>query len=159
MSYTVQEAARELGISVRTLMRWCERLRIPLDEDPLDRRRRVLSRSDLERLRQHYVRSAVEEPSSSTGSGTEEIQRSLDTIQGSINSLTSQMSSLQNSVVSLHSWIAAAMDTLASLMARVTELEQQNRGQDQSVNLPARANKGGGGGKEPGSVALPKQKE
>lgn len=114
---TLQDAARELGVSAKTLKRWVALEDIRPAEDPRDRRRRLIGREELLRLRQLFG----EVPSLRT------VTESADT---RVDALERQVAHLETALAALSARSAALADNIISLTQQVVELRH-------SRDLPA----------------------
>jgi hypothetical protein len=99
---SVAEAARHLGIDVKTLRRWLADARFPLQSHPCDGRKKGMSQEHLQVLARQHQRSLASLPELSPTSGTSEIPPLPDVLLA----LPEQVSTLQAQIGALQQQIA-----------------------------------------------------
>lgn len=110
---TLQDAAHELHINVKTLKRWLDIEGIHPPEDPRDRRRRLIDRDELNRLKQLFG----EVPS---------VKSSADSLESQVEALEQHVNSLETALAALSARTAAMGDNIISLTQQVLELRNSN---------------------------------
>jgi DNA-binding transcriptional MerR regulator len=112
-SFTLQDAAHELGVNVKTLKRWVDIEGMQPIEDPRDRRRRLISRDELNRLKQLFG----EVPS---------LKTAPPTLEARMEALEQQVSLLETALAALSTQAAAMGENIISLTQQVLELRNTN---------------------------------
>jgi DNA-binding transcriptional MerR regulator len=119
---TLQDAAHELGISVKTLRRWADLEGMHPAEDPHDRRRRLISHDELGRLKQ----LCREVPS---------MKMSSETTESRLEALERQVSLLETALAAVSNRSSATTDNIILLTQQVLELQNS---QNELLQLKAR---------------------
>jgi DNA-binding transcriptional MerR regulator len=95
---SVAEAARHLGIDVKTLRRWLGDAQFPLQSHPCDGRKKGISHEHLQvlaRLHQRSLAPGGEEPSPPVKSEGPERSRALLSLPEQLSTLQTQIATLQ----------------------------------------------------------------
>jgi len=101
---SVAEAARHLGIDVKTLRRWLADAQFPLQSHPCDGRKKGMSQEHLQvlaRLHQRSLASLPQEPPTPVTSQVPELSAALLTLPEQLSTLQAQISALQQQVADL----------------------------------------------------------
>jgi transposase len=101
---SVAEAARHLGIDVKTLRRWLADAQFPLQSHPCDGRKKGLSQEHLQvlaRLHQRHLASLPEVPSAPVPSEVPPLPVELLALPEQLSTLQAQISTLQQQIADL----------------------------------------------------------
>lgn len=108
---TLQDAASELDVGVKTLKRWLDLAGIEPTPDPRDRRKRLVSRSDMDHLKEMYGILSTASPDRGD-------------IEQRLEAMSAQIRSLEASVASLSSWLSAISQNITLLTQQAVEQRQ-----------------------------------
>lgn len=132
---SLQELARELRVTPKTLTRYLEIAQIEPTEDPRDRRKRVVDQDQASQIKELFGA---------------EVAPDTAVLESHVVELREQVGTLQVEVARLSAWLAAVADNVTSLTQRslgseqsqgelTHRLEEISRRLDQLARTPAHA--------------------
>lgn len=121
---TLQQAAHELGINVKTLKRWLELESILPAEDPRDRRRRLISPESMIRIRGYLGEVPRARNATDPGPQVEALIQQIALLEKALAVLGTRAAAMEETIIALTQQMIELRGAHDALARRVDDMRQ-----------------------------------